>query len=139
MTVHLIKLAVGIEDIDHLRRIQERRLADHGMVFHLTRMVPKRADELAARGSIYWVIRGVVQCRQGILAVHEETDGEGRRRCRLELDPLLVPVRREPCKAFQGWRYLAPEQAPPDVADGSDDLADMPPDMYAALKELGLI
>lgn len=137
--LHLIKLAVGVEDVAELRRIQDRRLAEHGMVFHLTRMVPKRADELTAGGSIYWVIKGAVQARQAILDAHEESDDEGRRRCRLELDPGLVEVRREPCKAFQGWRYLEPAKAPPDAAPGEGDLADMPRQMFEDLKRLGLI
>lgn len=137
--LHLIKLAVGVEDVAELRRIQDRRLADHNMVFHLTRMIPRRGAELTAGGSIYWVIKGAIQARQGIRDIHEESDDEGRRRCRLELDRRLVEVRREPCKAFQGWRYLDPTKAPPDAQPGEGDLSEMPRQMYEDLKRLGLI
>jgi len=40
-------------------------------------------------------------------------------------------------QAFQGWRYLEPARAPPDLSSG--DSADLPPEMAAELKRLGLL
>ncbi len=139
MTLHLIKLAVGVEDVAHLRRIQTRRRQEHGEVFHLTRMVPARAAALLDGGSIYWVLRGLVSARQRLLDIRAELDAEGRRRCRLLLDADLVEVERRPQRAFQGWRYLAAADAPPDRREwaGADD--EPPPEMAAELRRLGLI
>ena len=69
-------------------------------------MVPKRAEELLDGGSIYWVIRGEMLCRERILDVRPFVDKDGIGRCRLVLDPKCVPVRPRPYRAFQGWRYL---------------------------------
>ncbi len=135
MLLHLIKLAVRVEDLDELRRIQAQRLQTHGHAFHITRAVPKRAEELLSGGSIYWVIKGLVTGRQPILAIEDFLDEEGVRRCRLVLDPNLVEVERRPCKAFQGWRYLAGKDAPLDRIAGQEE---PPPEMAAELRRLGL-
>ncbi|WP_142850182.1 DUF1489 family protein [Telmatospirillum sp. J64-1] len=135
--IHLVKLAVGIEDVGHLRRIQSQRLKDHGMVFHRTRMIPRRAEELCAGGSIYWVVKGSIVARQKVLAVHEDKEDDGRPFCLLELDAELVETMPQPKRPFQGWRYLKPEDAPADMAGG--DIAEMPPEMLRELKELGLL
>ena len=75
-------------------------------------MVPKRADELLDGGSLYWVIRGEVLCRQRLLGVEPFVDREGIGRCRLQLEPKLTLVQPRPWRAFQGWRYLAAEGCP---------------------------
>jgi hypothetical protein len=134
--LHLVKLAVGCDGIDMLRAFQAERLRSHGSVFHLTRMVPKRADELTDGGSLYWVVKGQIAARQRILAVTTEPDDEGRSRCRLTLDAQVIEVRSRPMKAFQGWRYLKPEDAPADRTDGE---AEPPPEMAEELRRLGLI
>ena len=69
-------------------------------------MVPKRAEEILDGGSIYWVIRGEILCRERILDIRPFVDKDGVGRCRLVLDPKCVPVRPRPYRAFQGWRYL---------------------------------
>ena len=137
--LHLIKLSVGSESVESLRRWQARRLKLSGRVFHQTRMMPRRADELLRGGSIYWVIKGLIQARQGLLAIEPQADAEGRRSTLLLLEPELHRVVPTPQRAFQGWRYLKPEDAPPDLGAAAGDLPDMPPEMIAELRSLGLL
>ncbi|UCH75262.1 MAG: DUF1489 domain-containing protein [Rhodospirillales bacterium] len=137
--VNLIKLAVGIESPAHLARVQARRLAaaeGGGRLFHVTRNTPRRVAELLNGGSIYWVIKGRIRVRQRLLGIETENDREGRRRCRLVLDPRLVAVAAWSCRAFQGWRYLAPEGTPPDAEAADSELPDALAD---ELRELGLL
>jgi hypothetical protein len=138
VTVHLIKLCVGISDVEELAEWQALRRRQARRVYHVTRMVPTRAAELVDGGSMYWVIRGVVLVRQRIEAVERYTDEEGIGRCKLVFDPELVPVRPVPRRAFQGWRYLNPADAPPDLppSPAGDEL---PPKLRAELAALGLL
>lgn len=145
MPVHLVKLAVGIEDIDHLRDVQARRVAasierseNPPRNWHITRNMPRQADEIAGVGSLYWVIKRAIRVRQRILGFEPVVNAEGKPACAIVLDNDLVPTRLRPCKAFQGWRYLKPEMQPEDAstADGADD---MPPEMINELRELGLL
>ena len=138
MTVHLIKLCVGVSDVEELADWQERRRKQQARVYHITRMAPTRAAELVDGGSIYWVIRGAVLVRQRVEAVERYTDEEGIGRCKLVFDPELVPVRPVPRRAFQGWRYLEPADAPPDLpANPAGD--ELPPKLRAELAALGLL
>lgn len=138
MTVHLIKLCVGVSEVEELAEWQARRRKQSKRVWHVTRMVPTRADELVDGGSMYWVIRGTVLVRQRIEAVERYTDEEGIGRCKLVFDPELVPVRPVPRRAFQGWRYLSEADAPPDLppSPAGDEL---PPKLRAELAALGLL
>lgn len=137
--LHLIKLSVGTEDVDDLARWQAHRRKQTGRVFHRTRMMPRRREELVNGGSIYWVIKGVVRARQRLLDIEAAVDEEGRRCTLLILEPKLVRTVPRAHRAFQGWRYLEPEDAPPDLDDATAGLEDMPPDLAAALQELGLL
>ena len=100
--------------------------------------MPKRKSEVLDGGSIYWVIRGLISVRQRIVAIEPFTDDEGIERCKLVFDRDLVPVRPAPRRAFQGWRYLEADDAPPDVKTlpGSGELSDT---MRAELAALGLL
>jgi hypothetical protein len=52
----------------------------------------------------------------------------------------LVPVRPVPRRAFQGWRYLDPHEAPHDlVGRKARGVTEMPPKLRKQLAELGLI
>lgn len=136
MPVHLIKLAVGIEDLDHLKQVQKARMAQFNRLGVRTRMTPKRAEELTDGGSLYWVIKGQVRVRQPILSVSKDIDEDGKPFCLIKLKPewnLTLPRKH---RAFQGWRYLALDKAPPDLPVGDEDL---PPDMAEDLRELGLL
>lgn len=141
MPVHLIKLAVGVRDVDHIRDLQSRRLQTRGdgvpVVPVHTRNVPKRGAEACDGGSLYWVIRGSVAVRQRLIAVEATRNAEGEPACILWLDPGLVETVPAAHRPFQGWRYLEPAAAPPDLAGAGG--GDLPPDMAAELRALGLL
>jgi hypothetical protein len=146
MTLHLIKLAVGAESTKDLTAWMAQRMRDakaRGLPLqhvHVTRMAPKREDELLAGGSLYWVIRGAIEARQKLLAIEPFRDSEGVSRCRLVLDPELIAVAPRPMRPFQGWRYLKAADAPPDLSQAeADGLAAMPEEMRRELRELGLL
>jgi len=139
MNLHLIKLSVGTEDLEDLRRWQAKRLRATGRLFHRTRMRPRRQEELLSGGSIYWVIRGQVLARQRLTGIEQVVDADGRRDHHLMLDPELIPVIPRPHRPFQGWRYLAAKDSPPDLSELPEGARDMPPDMAAELRALGLI
>jgi hypothetical protein len=102
-------------------------------------MVPKRHDALLEGGSLYWVIKGQLACRQRLLSVEAFTDPEGIGRCRLHLEPVVVPVRPRPCRPFQGWRYLEPKDAPPDLSKGEVGIGFLPESLRRELVSLGLL
>jgi hypothetical protein len=145
MSLNLIKLCVGADSVEDLRgwidfRLGQMRTA--GTVpeqFHTTRMVPKRASEIIGQGSLYWVIKGRVQCRQHILDIRPFIDNEGISRCNIILDPEVVLTLSQPRRPFQGWRYFKPEDAPADIGAGDGGLEALPADMRNELADLGLI
>ena len=143
MPLHLIKLCVGIETVKDLEeRIKARlkarktRKREH---IHTTRMVPKRAEELLDGGSLYWVIRGSVMCRERLIDVRPFVDKDGIGRCRLVMEPKIIPVAPRPYRAFQGWRYLEPKDAPADLDRAAPGATQMPEAMRRELRELGLL
>jgi hypothetical protein len=136
VSIHLLKLAVGIDDIDHLRQIRKARAAERGGNWVHTRNHPRRAQEVLAGGSIYWVIRGQIRVRQRVTGLRGERDDTGRRYCLIEVDPELVPTLPRPWRPFQGWRYLSPQDAPPDRSAAVEPPSDR---MLAELRALGLI
>jgi hypothetical protein len=140
MPLHLIKLSVGIETVDHLATVQARRRADNGQnkLWHQTRQTPTRGDELLDGGSIYWVIKGVLQVRQRIVGLETIRDSEGVRRCRIMLDSTLALTEHRRRRPFQGWRYLAAADAPRDLGDSGEN-GDMPPELVSELRSLGLL
>ena len=145
MPLHLIKLSVGCDSVADLedwiaRKLKEKkRRGQKPERIHTTRMVPKRADELIDGGSIYWVIRGQIICRERILDIRPFTDRDGIGRCRLVLDPKCVLVEPRPCRAFQGWRYFAAAAAPRDLDRAAPGAAKMPEAMRRELRDLGLL
>jgi hypothetical protein len=147
MPLHILKLCVGAETIDDLARWQKGRLAVQkaaGLkprLFHTTFQSPKRQDEVLDGGSLYWVIKGVIQVRQRIIGFDQGQKENGQPCYLLLLDNALVPVRPTPRRPFQGWRYLTAEDAPSDLSSQSaaNDLAAMPPQMRKELAALGLL
>lgn len=140
--LHLIKLSVGPKDVAALAAIQKERLRTDPPLRAWTRMFPKRGEEITAGGSIYWVVAGFVRVRQRILEIREEEWDDGTPCAALVLDPALVAVEARPMKPFQGWRYLKPEEAPPDVAQDRPaalGLERLPPKLRRDLAELCLI
>ena len=139
--LHLMKLAVGIRDVAHLREVQADRLARQGQLRHLTRNSPRRAPELIDGGSMYWVIAGAMVVRQRIADVAPARYEDGSACAAIHLDPALHPVAGRPTRPFQGWRYLAADAAPPDIvaAGRIRGLAELPEALRRDLLFLGLI
>jgi len=141
--LHLLKMAVGVGDLDELRRFRAARLKERGGSWVYTRNHPRRAEEVLAGGSIYWVIRGQIRVRQRISGLSSERDDNGRAYCRIDVDPELVPTLLRAWRPFQGWRYLTPADAPPDAPPnalgGPGGMAAMPERMLAELRALGLL
>ncbi len=134
MPLHLIKLCVGVDAVEELVAWRkERRAQGLDAVVH-TRQTPKRAAEVLEGGSLYWVVKGVVRCRQTVLDVTCVEEGP-RTRCEILLDDRIVCTEPLPRRAFQGWRYFAPREAPADLeARGESDL---PSDFAAELRSIG--
>jgi hypothetical protein len=145
MALHLIKLCVGCDSVRDLqdwikqKLKDKRRSGERAEHIHRTRMVPKRAGELTDGGSLHWVIRGQLSCRQRILDVRPFRDKDGTGRCALVLDRKVVLVEPRPYRAFQGWRYLEPDDAPRDLDKAAPGAAAMPEQLRRELRELGLM
>lgn len=146
MPLHLIKLAVGCDSIkdlknwvaERMKAARKKGLPQHHI--HITRMVPKRGEEILAGGSLYWVIRGEVAARQKIIAIEPFRDRDGIGRCRIVMQPKVMSVSPRPMRPFQGWRYLSEEAAPPDLGKAAaGSLAAMPEPMRRELRDLGLL
>lgn len=125
MTLHIMKLCVGVETVEDLADWQKGQLKKRKRVHCGTRMWPKRVDDVLAGGSLYWVIKGVILVRQKIIAIEEVSDDHGVR-CGLFLEPPLIRTAPQPRRAFQGWRYLEAKDAPADIGalKGGTDLPD---------------
>lgn len=146
MTLHIVKLCVGCESVEDLGAWQTERLKQMKAekqkpeLFHRTFQMPKRREELLDGGSLYWVIKGVIQVRQRLVDLREGTRPDGTPCALFILDKSLVQVRPVPRRAFQGWRYLAAEDAPADLAGGrAGDVDQMPAKLRRELAELGLL
>lgn len=149
MSVHLIKMAVGVDSLEELAAYQRRaavRRADGRMVCrHRTRHAPKRESELLDGGSLYWIIKRQVMARQEILGF-EPLEIEGQTHCLIHLNPEVVPVLPMPRRAHQGWRYLDAADAPPDLEGaggaagaGASSLGELPPALLRELRALCLL
>jgi len=145
MSVHLIKLCVGIDTVRQLARAQARRLDDARRrgktpeLMHITRNTPRRAGEILDGGSLYWVIKGFIRVRQGIIDIRAVERDDGRPACALVLDPGLVATQLRSFRAFQGWRYFPVEDAPPDARGDAESGDGVPEEMAAELRGLGLL
>ncbi len=139
-TLHMQKLSVGTEGIADLAAWQAtpRAQTADGLPRHITRMWPKRADEIIGGGSIYWVVKGEILCRQHILRFDEVIGGDGIRRCAIVLNPELVPVTPTIKRPFQGWRYLKDTDAPSDLTKARKGEETLPSELSAALAEIGV-
>ncbi|MEZ5928685.1 MAG: DUF1489 domain-containing protein [Parvularculaceae bacterium] len=142
MTIHLVKLCVGAESVDDLADWVKARAARNAKgpfgrtSEHVTRMFPKRAEEILDGGSIYWVIKGVILVRQEIVELRPVTGDDEIERCAILLKPELTLTEAQPRRAFQGWRYLKPDDAPKDLKSGKRR---EPPELRAELAALGLL
>jgi hypothetical protein len=147
MTLHIVKLCVGCESVEDLAVWQKKRLAEQrkrGLakprLKHTTRNAPKRGPEIAGEGSLYWVIKGVIRCRQKIEGFRAGKTRDGKPYCDILLASKLVRTRPKPMRAFQGWRYFEASSAPPDLdATEASRTENMPHAMVEELRTLGLV
>jgi hypothetical protein len=147
MSVHLLKMCVGIDSVAQLRKAQARRLeamaarGEEPVLRHWTRNTPRRADEVIDGGSLYWIIKGAIRVRQRITAIEQAENAGANKKCALVLAPELVETMPAPARPMQGWRYLDPSSAPVDLSDAPsvDGLEEMPEPMVRELRDLGLI
>ena len=139
-SVHLLKLCVGAESVDDLLEWHRTHPSPFptGERRHVTRMWPKREAEVLNGGSLYWVVKGVILCRQRILRLDEVDRGDGIRRCGIVMDPQVIRTEAAARRPFQGWRYLSPEDAPRDLPKGRETDSALPEEMALALAEIGL-
>lgn len=144
MPLHLLKLCVGAESVQDLEEWIAEDLAAKAArgapieQFHTTRMVPNRAAEIIEGGSLYWVIKGEVACRQRLMAIRPFVASDGIRRCHLVLEPVVRRVQPRPSRPFQGWRYLTDQDAPTDLTDDISVSA-LPESLRRELRTLGLL
>lgn len=138
--INLVKLCVGAERVEDLLHWQNnpRAHGPDGLPRHVTRMWPKRAEEILNGGSLYWVFKGSVLCRQRVLRLDEVDRGDGIRRCGIVLDPEVIRVTATTKRPFQGWRYLKPEDSPRDLPKGRENEETLPLDLQNALAEIGV-
>jgi hypothetical protein len=135
MALHLIKLCVGCDSVEDLAAWRRQEAKAGRAAICRTRQTPKRAGDCLDGGSLYWVIKGVVLCRQTIVDVR--TIGEGSAsRCEIELAPEIVTTLPQPRRAFQGWRYLEPKDAPEDLTASND--GEVPVELARRLREAGV-
>ncbi len=139
--INLVKLCVGAEQVQDLLDWQgsARAKGPDGLPRHVTRMWPKQSDKLMNGGSLYWVFKGLVLCRQPIVRLDEVQGADGIVRCGIVLDPEVTRTASTPKRPFQGWRYLKPEDAPPDLRKGREAEPTLPPEMNRALAEIGVL
>ena len=145
MALHILKLAVGCESVKELRGWVAERMATakkKGLPLrhvHVTRMTPKRDAEILAGGSLYWVIKGEIAAREKIIAIEPFRDKDGIGRCRLVMQPKVIAVSPRPMRPFQGWRYLAPKDAPTDRPAHAASEDRLPEALAEELRSLGLL
>jgi len=139
--LHLQKLSVGTQSVEGLEEWHKdpRSHGPDGLPRHVTRMWPKREAALLEGGSIFWVIQGLIQCRQRILRLDEVIGSDGIRRCAIVLEPGLVRTTTAPKRPFQGWRYLADSDAPKDLPANRQSEDALPADLSAALADIGVL
>ena len=147
MTVHILKVCVGIDSVEQLIDAHKRRLSGvapgrkDGALAHRTRNFPRRAGEILEGGSLYWVIRGAVLVRQPIASVErlDGGDANGGKHCAFVLQPVWIRTQPQPRRPHQGWRYLEPADVPADLRDGEKRGDALPPHVVAELRSLGLM
>ena len=143
MAVNLLRMAVRIDSVSELKKIQtdRRNITEGKRLYTYTRNMPKRLDELVNGGSVYWVVKRLIRVRQKIMSIEQQLNEEGKKFCAIELNPVHIILEPRKQKPFQGWRYLKSEEAPLDAAivESNYSNTNMPPELMSELKELGLI
>lgn len=145
MTVHMIKLVVGIDTLEDFYDWQQKDVVDFNGVpantVH-TRYKPKAAEEiLQTGGSIYRVIKNRIVCRQKIIGFDQWDSPDKGTQCIIMCDLDIIQTYSKPKRPFQGWRYLKPSDAPKDrgVYLGDGQRGEIPEDLERDLAESGLL
>ncbi len=138
--INLVKLCVGVSEVDELIHWHSTHPSPYptGERRHTTRMWPKREAELLSGGSLYWVVKGVIQCRQRILRLDPVEGADGILRCGIVMDPEVVLTEAAPRRPFQGWRYLSPSDAPRDLRASRATETNLPAQLSQALADIGV-
>lgn len=136
--IHLQKLCVGADGPADLLAWQQGRPDQWGGTIHVTRSRPRRAEELLAGGSLYWVMKGAIACRQLIIGLEEVRGADGVNRCAIVLDRTLIRTTPTSRRAFQGWRYLEAEAAPRDIGPFDPMAEELPAELQKALMDIGV-
>lgn len=143
MTIHLLRMAAGVPDLATLQRYVEADTHHDPklgrVTSFVTRNTPRRTPDLLEGGSVYSIMKGMIQCRRRILDIRAVRDSQGSAACEVILDPVLIRVMPTPHRAMQGWRYLEPEKAPRDLGVFHGNEEEPPEDMAQALKAMGLL
>jgi hypothetical protein len=131
MPLNLTKVAFRATSLEEMHGW----FADRGDEARLTtRYLPKRHAELIG-GSVYWIFKRQLVARSEILRF-EEADGG---RTNIVISTRLIDVMPKPCRAHQGWRYLEPDDAPRDLAEGEATGDVLPGKLAGDLARLGLV
>ncbi len=139
MTLHIIKLSVGVETVEQIEALQRERRKRYGEIFHRTFQIPKRLDEVLDGGSMYWVVKGFVRARQKLVRIDALDPPVDGKRCAFVLHPKLMRTELQQRRPHQGWRYLRPQDAPRDLKPGEKADAALPAELMAELRALGLL
>ncbi len=138
--VNIVKLCVGEESVEsHIAWIAGQKARHPGwQSCHVTRMWPRREAEVLNGGSLYWVIRGLVLCRQRLIGLEARQGADGIERCALLMDDEVIRTEPVPRRAFQGWRYLEAADSPRDLPTERRGDDSLPEPLALALAEIGL-
>ncbi|HEY0958142.1 MAG TPA: DUF1489 domain-containing protein [Novosphingobium sp.] len=131
MPLHMTKLAYGAESLETLRRWLE---SQPGEARTSTRYLPKRHEEMIG-GSLYWIHQHALVGRSPLIGFEQREDG----RWWIRMEPRLVLVQPRARRAHQGWRYLAENDAPPDLGEGETAGDALPGKLASELARLGLV
>lgn len=140
----MIKLVVGVDDLDHFLEIQKRSIVKfNGMPANpvRTRFKPKRAEEILNGGSLYRVIKNKICCRQKIIGFDQYESPDKGTQTLILVEPTIIQTISTPKRPFQGWRYLEPAAAPKDrgIYMGDNQREEIPEDLEDSLRGAGLL
>lgn len=141
-TLNILRTAYQIPDIAELSEVQRHmRLEEYKgqpAVVTTTRRMPTRRGEVLDGGSIYWIIKNSIQCRQKILGMEMVEEDADSKYCRFYLDPQIVRVVPKRKRAVQGWRYLQGWDCPQDLGPYDPDNA-LPDHIEKELRDIGVL
>lgn len=151
MALNLLKPALKIEDVTGFVQRQKKWIIPYNgrEVYPVwTSRKPARLDEMLDGGSVFWIVKKRIQCRQNILDFVELSEADAKARGKSTekpsylflCDPQLVRVEPIEKRPFQGWRYLEGSSAPRDIGVITDESDEAPPaEMEKELREAGLL